>query len=551
MLNISVCTVTNNNGKLLQYSIESIVKYIDEILIFDDSSFDNDQNIFLEYLRHYENVIIFKTNEFGKDLGKKKQFLVNNAKHDIILRWDDDFILYDKQLLYEVYNVISDHPIDGILLDNFNIAYDINYLRKDAIYWNEICFFKKHYIVFDNKNGYLDYPCKTTKKLRLIHYKKPLFFHFWNFKCYEKRLIRGKLMDYLRSKIPSYFEWNYLLQNSNTNYNFNDIISYKKNELGRVKYLEIDENQWIVPDKQHKRIITKFKQQNKLLCDFLKDEYKLQSTNDNKFNFSSKFTFKLNSIYANKSNFFEDNVLVYLYEYLTGYEPELIDESKIYHEKHFVLSNIYETTPISKIWGHCFANKNINYDKDNIYCVTGLLSVNILKEENIIIPFYGEPILMLPLLYKPTTTSKEYIGIITNENDYVFMKDKYVNRKEIKVIHNQAKSIEKHIDMINECSLVLTSSISYVALCHGYNIPVFCVDVDKNMEYLFFDYFSGIYKNEFQLNLDLTIDIILENIDDYICNFAKPDLIEERQIDLIQSCPFVEEYLKPLLLKMV
>ena len=143
MLNISVCTVTNNNGKLLQYSIESIVKYVDEILIFDDSSFDNDQNIFLEYLRHYENVIIFKTNEFGKDLGKKKQFLVNNAKHDIILRWDDDFILYDKQLLYEVYNVISDHPIDGILLDNFNIAYDINYLRKDAIYWNEICFFKK------------------------------------------------------------------------------------------------------------------------------------------------------------------------------------------------------------------------------------------------------------------------------------------------------------------------------------------------------------------------------------------------------------------------
>jgi hypothetical protein len=96
MLPITTCTVTMNNGKLLKYSIESIVNYVSEIFIFDDSTNEFDRNIYLNELDKYENVTIFRTKHYGKDLGKKKQFLVDKASNDIVMRWDDDFILYNK-----------------------------------------------------------------------------------------------------------------------------------------------------------------------------------------------------------------------------------------------------------------------------------------------------------------------------------------------------------------------------------------------------------------------------------------------------------------------
>ena len=71
MLDITSCTVTNNNGLLLKYSILSIVDHIKEIFIFDDSS-SHEYNYILNELSKYKNVKIFKTDIFGKDLGKKK-----------------------------------------------------------------------------------------------------------------------------------------------------------------------------------------------------------------------------------------------------------------------------------------------------------------------------------------------------------------------------------------------------------------------------------------------------------------------------------------------
>ena len=41
MLPITTCTVCRQFTRLFQYSIESIVDVIDEILIFDDSSIDD------------------------------------------------------------------------------------------------------------------------------------------------------------------------------------------------------------------------------------------------------------------------------------------------------------------------------------------------------------------------------------------------------------------------------------------------------------------------------------------------------------------------------
>ena len=130
MLNITSCTVTNNNGLLLKYSILSIVDHIDEILIFDDSG-NHEYNYVLKDLSKYKNVKIFRTDIFGKDLGKKKQFLVDNARHDIVMRWDDDFVLYDVDLLCSAYKTLQIPRFKGIVAQNYNLAFAYYYLRED------------------------------------------------------------------------------------------------------------------------------------------------------------------------------------------------------------------------------------------------------------------------------------------------------------------------------------------------------------------------------------------------------------------------------------
>ena len=74
MLPITSCTVCRRFTQLFQYSIESIVNIIDEILILDDSC---EEDVDYTNFAKYSNIKIIKSDEFGNDLGKKKQYLAN------------------------------------------------------------------------------------------------------------------------------------------------------------------------------------------------------------------------------------------------------------------------------------------------------------------------------------------------------------------------------------------------------------------------------------------------------------------------------------------
>ena len=124
MLNITSCTVTDDPNNLLYYSILSIVNIVDEILIYDDAKYYFDYSIFDKY----ENVKIL-TNKSLKNLGEKKQLLVDNSKNDIVMRWDDDFILYSEDVLNDCYNKILNN--EGFSLDDaFKSIKLVSDLRK-------------------------------------------------------------------------------------------------------------------------------------------------------------------------------------------------------------------------------------------------------------------------------------------------------------------------------------------------------------------------------------------------------------------------------------
>jgi len=154
MLKITTCTVTNHFNELLLFSIKSIVNVIDEILIFDDSI---SQNCYKELLK-YENIKIITNDKFGKDLGKKKQHLVDISSNDIVMRWDNDFILYDVDLLNDIYIKLQNDNIDYVLTDNYNISYSFEYENKKYPFVTECYIYKKNIIKFTNFKYFLDYP---------------------------------------------------------------------------------------------------------------------------------------------------------------------------------------------------------------------------------------------------------------------------------------------------------------------------------------------------------------------------------------------------------
>ena len=110
--------------------------------------------------------------------------------------------------------------------------------------------------------------------------------------------------------------------------------------------------------------------------------------------------------------------------------------------------------------------------------------------------------------------------------------------------------IENVIDSINECHQIVTDNYVILVLCHSYNIPVLYINSDEKILQIL-DYAKGIYSFDYQICLNIDIDEVINNIENYMLLYEKPDMLIDRKKDLIMSCPFVEETLKPLLLKMI
>ena len=110
--------------------------------------------------------------------------------------------------------------------------------------------------------------------------------------------------------------------------------------------------------------------------------------------------------------------------------------------------------------------------------------------------------------------------------------------------------VENIINSINECHQIVTDNYVILVLCHSYNIPVLYINSDEKISQIL-DYAKGIYSFDYQICLNIDINEVINNIENYMLLYEKPDMLTDRKQDLIMSCPFVEETLKPLLLKMI
>lgn len=114
-------------------------------------------------------------------------------------------------------------------------------------------------------------------------------------------------------------------------------------------------------------------------------------------------------------------------------------------------------------------------------------------------PVYGDPALLLPMIYKPNIVKKYAVGIIPH---YVDMKSKYVvklvsqMKGDAKIIHMaNYKDWHDVIDEINQCQFILSSSLHGLIIADSYGIPNKWIEFSNKVTgngFKFRDYFSSV-----------------------------------------------------------
>jgi len=550
MLKITSCTVTNDPHNLLFYSITSIVNIVDEILIYDDSAYYFDYSIFDKY----ENVKILNDKSL-KNLGEKKQLLSDYSKNDVVMRWDDDFILYDADVLNYCYNEISNKKMDCVVTHNFNILFTTDYLHSSQPYCKEAYIYKKNVFKFQQYKGYPDYPIYNIKNPTISYYNKCLFLHFNNFKSCEKLSYRRRMCAFqLQNSYQNYFEW--IKSRKGKRYTFENVIDLKIKSLLKIEdtYKSLDELNK-TSDINLNNIAPEFK--NHIL-----KQYNTTIINNTKINFITHSTDMYTKLFylggnCKKGNFGEI-LSKFIFEKLTGIKPVFYKDCKQNNDIHYLsIGSIIDYSNVNSIiWGTGTITRDLNkIDFHKVFCVRGPETRKaLLKYYNDIPEKYGDPALLTSLLYKSSNIKKYKIGIIPNVIDYDEL-NKYFNNSDICVINlyinNDNDSIKQVIDEINACKFIFSSSLHGVIISNAYNIPVIKFRHNRLLgdDIKFIDYFESVYSNKYNCNTNFDIDYCLNNFETVKTYYTKPDLIKERQKDLIDTCPFFDKTLTHLLFK--
>ena len=178
-----------------------------------------------------------------------------------------------------------------------------------------------------------------------------------------------------------------------------------------------------------------------------------------------------------------------------------------------------------------------------VYAVRGPKTRDYLLSNGIECPeIYGDPALLLPLIYHSHVKKKYKLGIIPHMYDLensmikVFLSQ---NKEDVTIIDvRNYKKWTDIIDRINECMFIASSSLHGIILSDAYKIPNVWVRFSDKIEggnFKYQDYFLSVGKNISE-PFNLCSNII--NIDS-IMSYEK--YYEEPQIsirNLIDSCPF-------------
>lgn len=252
---------------------------------------------------------------------------------------------------------------------------------------------------------------------------------------------------------------------------------------------------------------------------------------------------------------FGDDLNYYLLKELTG--------KRIVNSKNMYVPNLVNYCCIgsiidslanhySFIWGSGVISKTaiMKNTPKKVYAVRGALSREYLLDHGIECPpVYGDPALLLPLVYQPQKSQKKHIiGIIPHVAD--LSNDKVYNllqqSKDLKLIKLCGyKSWKNIIDEINQCDFIISSSLHGIIVSDAYNIPNLWVEFSNNVVgngFKFYDYYSSV-RTEIPKAVRITEKTTIEELLAYKKQWTSINIDLKK---LLLSCPFSikSQYLK-------
>ena len=244
---------------------------------------------------------------------------------------------------------------------------------------------------------------------------------------------------------------------------------------------------------------------------------------------------------------FGDELNIYILESLLG--KKVVSTQTIINFKfrdYIFIGSVIDnfSTRFSIIWGggvigNCGA-RTINKPL-KVCSVRGELTRDYLLNNGIYCPsIYGDPALLLPLIYNPVVTKKYKYGIIPHVCDF---KSPLISELSEKLGDNvNIISFENYgnwhdvIDEIKSCENIFSSSLHGLIISDAYAIPNAMIIVSNNIvggEFKYKDYFSGINRNYIS-----PIDLNTYNINECFDAIKSYQPIHFDCKSFIQSSPF-------------
>lgn len=176
-----------------------------------------------------------------------------------------------------------------------------------------------------------------------------------------------------------------------------------------------------------------------------------------------------------------------------------------------------------------------------VLAVRGPLTRDYLLSQGIKCPeIYGDPALLLPLVYSPKVHKKYRIGIIPHFVDInnQYLKEFIANNNNVKLIKIQSyRNWKTFINEVNECEFVMSSSLHGLIISDAYSIPNIWIKFSDDVigdGFKFRDYYASVNKN---ITDPIIIDSAksIEKVYEFKSNW-QPITFDYNK--LIVSCPF-------------
>lgn len=246
---------------------------------------------------------------------------------------------------------------------------------------------------------------------------------------------------------------------------------------------------------------------------------------------------------------FGDDLNFYLIKFLTG--KIIVNYTSFFHikgdmENFSCIGSILEIMTNSEtiVWGSGAmygGDRCMKGMPKRICSVRGPRTRSYLLSKGIECPkIYGDPAILLPLVYSTAKTKTHIVGIIPNWRELNDEKVKDISRaKDVTIInlHDYSKWTDV-IDQIVSCECIASSSLHGLIISDAYNVPnVWIKLTDKIIggSFKYLDYFESIERDTIE-----PLDYTNKNFDlSDIYSKVKRHTIPKSIIkDLLQSCPF-------------